>query len=163
MSDVPSTPSFVPRHRISLPAAAVASATLLSACYQYAPTAGEPAPTAGTEVRLVLTDASAARLAGPLGGGVQALDGRIDVAVADSIVVRATGTVLRTGETRQWNGERVALARGDVASVQARRLSRPRTLLAVLGGVGIAIAAALGGRSAGGGDEGNRPPPETGK
>lgn len=122
--------------------AALVAATVLSACYNYVPTE-RAAPAAGQEVRLTLTDLGSAQLTGALGARVETVDGYLEPSTGDSLVIRATRTVVRGGNESAWNGERVALPSNAVASVALRRFSRSRTLLAAAIGIGLAVAAVI--------------------
>ena len=145
--------------RPSLAALSTAAATVLGACYQYAPPPStQIAPEAS--VRVVLTDAGAMALTSAVGPRVELIDGRLERADADSVVVRVTQTTNLRGVETDWTGERVAMARSSVASVRTRRLDRTRTALALAAGAGLLAATIIGfntGQSAGGG--GARPLP----
>ncbi len=111
------------------------SGQLLAGCYTTAPL---PTVTpASGEVVVDLTDRARVDLNGALGESPQRVMGRV-LAVSDSSYTLAVGSVesLR-GSVARWTGESVELRRSGIASVQARRLSRNRTMFAVLSAVGV--------------------------
>ena len=136
----------------------VAAGVLLAAvaCQAFSPLPGAgPAP--GEDVRLVLVDAAARRLAPTLGVNVAAIDGRVlDAGLLaggdDSIRVAVRATTLTTGERVLWRDERVAIAHADVAALQQRRISTGRSVaLGALAVAGAVVAAhAVGGGNGGG-------------
>lgn len=124
-----------------LPWAAVST----TGCYRYLPIAPDAVPT-DRELRTELTDAASRALAPRLGDGVMAVEGRVHASDSTSVVIAVTGTVQRSGVEQAWRGERVTLARAQVARVRERRLDRRRSLAlgAVLVGGAAALAAAMG-------------------
>ncbi len=131
------------RARVRLPAAAVATAAALSACYEYTPPVTS-SPTPGTEVRLTLTDAGSVAAASAVGPHVELVDGRIGKIDADSVVVMATQTTQRGGTENLWSGERVSVPRSSVASLGVRRISASRTALAAAVGVAVVVGTFVG-------------------
>jgi hypothetical protein len=125
--------------RRSRRAIAVAAAAALNACYDYiAPPGGSPV--ANTEVRASLTDAGSVRMAPLVGGRVEAVDGRVERADADSLVLYVTRTTLSDGSESGWRGERVGIPVAAIATVRERQLDRPRTILAAVAGTGLVVA-----------------------
>lgn len=150
--------SGIRRPRARLAAHSTLAAWLLSACYGYVPVAQPPA--AEAQVRVTLTDAGTATMVGAVGPSIELIDGRLVRADADSVVLGVTQTTSRRGVESDWRGERIAVPRSGVATVEARRLSRVRTALAVAGGVAVLVAGAVGfNRGVGSGGSGVRPLP----
>jgi hypothetical protein len=118
---------------------AVAAAALVTGCYDYieSPTGGF-APDA--QVRAILTDAGSSQLGVILGPRVTSIDGRVERAGADSLVLRVSRVALFNGAESEWNGERVGVPMSAVGSVRERRLDRPRTVLAILVVGGAVVA-----------------------
>jgi hypothetical protein len=111
-------------------------------------------------VRLTLTDAGAVALASQVGPRVEVIDGRVQRADADSIVVSVSQTVDRQGVEHDWAGERVALARTAVDAVGVRRLDRGRTALALAGAAALLVGTFVGfAQGEAGGGPGSRPLP----
>jgi len=109
---------------------------LLSACYGYYPSVS-PAP-AGHDVEITLTDSGAVALARQVGPSAEAIRGRIASDSANALVLAVTGVRQRDGNDVDWKGERVAIPRLLVTSVQERRFSRARTAVF---GAAVAISA----------------------
>lgn len=101
-------------------------------CYTYEPLAAPPSP--GTPVGMTLNDQGRAELGPFIGSEILRIDGTV-VDVNDSgyrLAMRET--VGLRGVRSSWAGEAVDFRRDYVQSIDQRRLSRPRTLVAVLGG-----------------------------
>jgi hypothetical protein len=139
--------------------ALAALTTAAGACTRYQPVPGGAVPPE-TEVRVQLTDLAAATLAASLGEGVVAVEGRVRARTDSSLVLVATGTVQRNGDSQSWSGEPVRLALRDVARIETRRTDKPRTALtaaAIVAGA-VLLGASLGGSSfLGSGRGGSRP------
>jgi hypothetical protein len=114
-------------------------------CFRYVAVAPEVVPT-DRELRTELTDAASRSLAPRLGEDVIAVNGRVHAYDTTSVVIAVTGTVQRSGVEQEWRGERVTLAREQVARLSERRFDRRRSLLlgAVLVGGAAALAVAIG-------------------
>lgn len=140
--------------------AALGSVALAVACQSYRPIPLSAAPEVEA-VRVELTAAAAERLALALGPNVASLDGRVAELTADTIRLAVADATLANGQSVAWRGERVALARGDVAAVRQRRPSTARSALLGLVVVGGAFLAArqLGRDSAEGRGTGGVPVP----
>ncbi|MCC6318998.1 MAG: hypothetical protein IT361_15065 [Gemmatimonadaceae bacterium] len=98
------------------------------------------APAAGERVALEISDEGRVALAERLGSGLVEVEGRLvalSPAAFDMQVFKVRS--IRDGEA-QWSGERVSIPRAQVARVNARALSRGRTVLAVAGIGGGIIA-----------------------
>jgi hypothetical protein len=143
---------------------AVVTAVAVMGCYQYIPLEGAPPPH-DEVVRATLTDAGSVELAPQVGPRIAAVEGFIsgpvngaaDTATALTFSVRRTLT--RSGEERDWTGERLSIPRSAIATFQLRRLSRSRSF--ALGALLTAVVA-LGARTLGdlgGGGETGRPVP----
>ena len=141
---------------------AIAACALLAGCYTYRPldTVDPASLPAGTNVEVRLTPEGAEHLATQLGPDSRYVRGQW--LGADSTGVRLAVSSVET--TRRiavpWRGEQVTLPRGDVATVQERKLAVGTTGLlggVVLGGL-VAAAAAFSGHGSvtgGGGTSGS--------
>ena len=133
-------------------------------CYQYVPVPlATVAPT--DEVRVHVTDAAAARLAGDLHTYTTQLDGRLDRTRPDSLSLAvAVGHGARP-TTAPADGVRqtLLLAPADVVDVSRRELSRSRTTLTVVAtaaAIGLVVSVLqLGDRATGTGNTGSNPTP----
>ena len=128
-----------------------AGVLLAAACQSFTPVPGAtPAP--GEEVRVVLVDAASRRLAPTLGADVASVDGRVIDGSDDSLRISVRATTLHTGQNLAWRDERVAVARGDVATLQQRRPATGRTVaLGALVVAGAMLAARAVGAGSGSG------------
>jgi len=111
---------------------------LASACYtrRQLDTLG-PAP--GSTVRVALRPDAAPRLMALIGPDASAVDGRVLAGPPDTLLLGVTRVLRRNERTEAWRGERVALARSWVASVEGRRLSMSRTALLAAGFVAVVV------------------------
>jgi len=116
----------------------------------------------GTKIRVTLTDAGTDSLARYLGPGVQTVDGKLISTDESKLSVGVTSISMRSGQDQYWKGETVAIPRTALATVQQRKVNKPKSLL--LGGVLIAALAFLrlsgvvGGNSGGSGSGGHGGP-----
>jgi hypothetical protein len=115
---------------------------LVGGCYVRRPVS-VPVPEPGTEVEVRLaypTDSAA-----PSGGGIDVFEGRVLASGRDTLALAVRQTLRADGiSTQRWNGERVAVARADIARVEERQLSVVRT--AILG-AGVVTALVLAARA----------------
>jgi len=95
----------------------------------------------GTKIRVTLTDAGTDSLARYLGPGVQTVDGKLISTDESKLSVGVTSISMRSGQDQYWKGETVAIPRTALATVQQRKVNKPKSLL--LGGVLIAALASL--------------------
>jgi hypothetical protein len=95
----------------------------------------------GTKIRVTLTDAGTDSLARYLGPGVQTVDGKLISATDERLALGVTSVAMRSGQDQYWKGETVAIPRSALATVQQRKINKPKSLL--LGGVFIAALASL--------------------
>ena len=109
-----------------------------SGCYTYAPAAREFAP--GTRVAYALTDRGRVAVADRVGPGVLRVEGTLLQSTGSEYVLAMSRVRTLDGSVARWGGERVTIAHDDVASSFERRLSKPRTALA-LGAAAVGIAA----------------------
>lgn len=123
-------------------AIAAVAATLLSSCYEYAaPVSGVAVP--GTDVQATLTDLGSAQLGGLIGPRVVSLDGRLERAGGDSVVLVVRKLTLMNGGENAWGGERLAIPASAVSSIRERQLNRSRTAIGIAVGVGGLITALI--------------------
>ncbi|MGE5729170.1 MAG: hypothetical protein ACM34L_11250 [Gemmatimonas sp.] len=134
---------------------------VLWGCYESVPiqlNAVQP----GTKIRVTLTDAGTDSLARYLGPGVQTVDGKLISTDESKLSLGVTSISMRSGQDQYWKGETVAIPRTALATVQQRKVNKPKSLL--LGGVLIAALASLrlsgvvGGNSGGSGSGGHGGP-----
>jgi hypothetical protein len=95
----------------------------------------------GTKVRVTLTDAGADSLARYLGPGVQTVDGKLINTDESKLALGVSSIAMKSGQDQYWKGETVAIPRYALATVQERRVNKPKSLL--LGGVLVAALASL--------------------
>jgi len=95
----------------------------------------------GTKIRVTLTDAGTDSLARYLGPGVQTVDGKLISTDESKLSLGVTSISMRSGQDQYWKGETVAIPRTALATVQQRKVNKPKSLL--LGGVLIAALASL--------------------
>lgn len=116
----------------------------------------------GTKIRVTLTDAGTDSLARYLGPGVQTVDGKLISTDESKLSVGVTSISMRSGQDQYWKGETVAIPRTALATVQQRKVNKPKSLL--LGGVLIAaltslrLSGVVGGNSGGSGSGGHGGP-----
>lgn len=136
---------------------------VLCACYESVPVElGRVEP--GSKVRISLTDAGADSLARYLGPGVETIDGKLVSTSETGVSLAVTSVAMRSGQDQYWKGETVVIPRSSLATVQARRVNKPKSLL--LGGVFVVALATLRLSGVGGGNGGGRggnPPPPGGR
>ncbi len=99
----------------------------LGGCYGYYPSSG-PTPS-GRDVQLTLTDSGSVVLARQIGVGIDALEGRLTADSANTFVIALSSTHKRDGGGSDWKGERLAVPRPLVLTIEERRFSRTRTAL----------------------------------
>lgn len=118
------------------------AAALVGGCYVRSPLS-VPTPEPGTDVEVKLaypTDSAA-----PIGGGIDVFEGRVLASGRDTLALAVRRTLRFDGiSTQRWNGERVAVARADIARVEQRQLSVVRS--AILG-AGLVTALVLAARA----------------
>ena len=116
------------------------AAALVGGCYVRSPLS-VPTPEPGTdvEVRLAYPTNSAA----PIGGGIGVLQGRVLPSGRDTLALAVRQTLQFDGmSTQRWNGERVPLARADIARVEQRQLSVVRSAILGAGALTALVIAA---------------------
>ena len=126
---------------------------VLCACYESVPIElARVQP--GTKIRVSLTDAGADSLARYLGPGVETIDGKL-ISTSDSgVSLSVTSVAMRSGQDQFWKGETVVIPRYSLASVLARRINKPKSLL--LGGAFVVALATLKLSGVGGGNSGGQ-------
>src|SRR5262249_50827005 len=114
------------------------SVVLLGGCYGYYPVT--TAAPVGREVQITLTDSGSVVLARQIGQGMDAVSGRVTGDSAYSILLALTSTRRRDGGDVDYKGERLAVPRALVATVEEKRFSRARTTL-FSGAIAVALVA----------------------
>ncbi len=122
------------------------------ACQVYTPIDAAP-HAVGADVRVTLTDAGMRALSQPLGVGAAQVQGRLSDATDSTLTMDVTELTRLNGVDENWNGERLTIARGDIATVERRQLSVVRSVL--LAGA-VAGSAFLVAKSAGGASQSGR-------
>jgi hypothetical protein len=109
-------------------------------CYQYS-TTGASDVRSPQQVRVELTDAGTANIVPKLGASVQFLEGRV-VQASDAGLTLSVDQMRRKGEPlfKQWTGDSVQLATGDVRLIRVRTPNRSRTAIAAVAAGSAAIA-----------------------
>jgi len=123
------------RHRYFVPILCV-----LCGCYESVPVQLNSVQP-GTKIRVTLTDAGADSLARYIGPGVERVDGKLINTTDDKLAVGVTSIAMKSGQDQYWKGETVAIPRAALATVQERRVNKPKSLL--LGGILVAALASL--------------------
>lgn len=133
-------------------------------CYTRQPLLGPPDP--GTEVVVTLNDRGRTALADSLGQNPDRVQGRV-VARTDSSLVVSVSRVQAIGdrEGTAWTGERATFRTSSLRAIEARRLSRGRSIaVAAIAGaslVALAITRGLTGSGGPGVDPGPGGPGQT--
>ena len=113
---------------------------LLCACYESVPIELSRV-TPGTKIRISLTDAGADSLARYLGPGVETIDGKLISSTETGVSLSVSQVAMKSGQDQFWKGETVVIPRYSLATVQARKINKPKSLL--LGGVFVVALASL--------------------
>jgi len=130
---------------------------VLCGCYESVPVELNRVPP-GTKMRAILTDAGADTLARYLGPGVQRVDGKLISSTDSNVALSVASVAMRSGQEQYWKGESISIPRYALATVQQRKINKPRSLL--LGGAIIAALASIrlsgvvGGNGGGRGSDG---------
>ena len=137
------------------------TALALGACYSNVPT---QLSTAQPDTKLVvaLTDAGSDSLARYLGPGVATVGGKLLQNNESGVSLAVSQVTMRSGAEQFWKGETVALPKYSIATVQERKLSKPRTILlgAAIVALGFTVKLAGVGSSTAGGSKGGGGPPK---
>ena len=115
---------------------AVSIAILSSSCHKYVPVqvaAVDPQE----EVRIVVTEAAAARLSRDLGLYTTSLQGRLRQEPPDSISIAVPVTRVYQGRLLDSGRQVLFLGRSEVVRVDRREISRSRTVAAGVGAVAV--------------------------
>jgi hypothetical protein len=133
--------------RTALLVAALPAAIGTLGCYAYLP-ARDAGALQGKRASFALTDSGSVVLAPRIGPSIVAIEGRYAGDSAGVYLVDMLVTRQRNGAEADWHGERVAVARPLVASLEQREFSAPRSFLAgALAAIGVAaITAAIRGK-----------------
>ncbi len=134
----------------------------LAGCYTTT-ALGTSTPEPGTRVLADLTSQGTASMTPLIGPDVIQVEGTVVAVQPDTWDLLVKRVEQTGGRGSLWNEERVSFPASAIASVQARRLDRTRTYLAVAGGVvGAILLGRLigsdGGIFGGGGGGGEVPP-----
>jgi len=109
---------------------------------------GTVSPVPGGDARLTLSMRSSETGYGPIGSAVRQIEGKI-ISLSDSTIDMAvTGVTRVTGFSESWSGQKVSVARSNITSIEAKKLSMPRTL----GTLGAFVAAGFVAHGAMGGE-----------
>ena len=125
----------------------VAAIIAVCGCSRYVEL-GNVAPKPGGDIRVTLSMRAFDVAYGPIGSAVRQLEGNMLSADDSAIVMSVTGVTRTTGFDEAWLGQQVTVARSNVTSIEAKKLSVPRTLGtigAVLAGSFFAHGAISGG------------------
>jgi hypothetical protein len=116
-------------------------------CYAYYPSSDTP-PLQGERISFALTDSGSVVLAPKIGTAVVAIEGTYRGDSSTAYLVEMLVTRQRNGTETDWRGERLAIARPLVSSLERREFSAPRSILAgALSAIGVvAITSALRGK-----------------
>jgi hypothetical protein len=128
------------RVRSSLCSVAIA----LSACYANVPIQLSTAQP-NTKLVVALTDAGSDSLARYLGPGVATVGGKLLQNSDGGVSLAVTTLTMRSGAEQFWKGETVALPKYSIATVQERKLSKPRTFLLSAAIVALGLTVKLSG------------------
>lgn len=128
--------------------ALVLSVPALAGCYEYVPISAA-SPNVGQDVTLEITDAGRVQLSDRFGAGLAAIEGRVQTAQADQLVLSVYRVSHINGDAAMWSGETVRLNRSYVGQTKGRELSRTRTTLVAVGAVAAVGALLASARLAG--------------
>src|SRR2546422_9908340 len=128
-----------PRRPVRVRTAILIAAGLTAGCYSYHPLS-TPDPEPGMSVAVTLPDAGTLELGPYLGPDAFIVRGRYVRADERGLVLAVVQVETKRGDWQPWAGESVTLPTGHIASLEARRLAKGRTML--LAGVGVAGLAA---------------------
>src|SRR5688500_14575304 len=109
-----------------------------SGCYAYHPVVTTPAP--GTRMAFDLNDQGRVGMRSVIGPEISRVEGALVRNSDTAYVIEVWETRGMYGMASRWGGEPVSLRREYVDGVTVRRLSRPRTVVAVLGAAAAAVA-----------------------
>lgn len=131
---------------------ATSALVLCGACQVYTPVSLGPSAS-GNDVRVTLTDHGTLVLYGPLGTGARQVEGKIQGMTDSTLTLGVTQVTRLTGVEENWKGEQFTFNRNDIASVERRQTSVPRSVLAagaIVGGAFLATRGTQGGDASGG-------------
>jgi hypothetical protein len=150
-----------PYRRLGVFLAPICSLFLTADCYTYQPLRA-PVPATGQEIRGTMLTTRSVRLGEITLDGVDRIEGIVQSAHGDSVVVSADWVYTQRGSRYSANGGILPLDRTALRSLEVRRLSPARTGLAAVLAVGVtallfrAVDRVLGGsRPPPGGGDGN--------
>ena len=127
-------------------------------CYAFIPTNSDVVP-AATPVTVSLTEDGSTALRTVLGQGVAEVEGSIVRTTADSVVLSVENTYTRSRQKFASTGTTATIPRPFIEQIKVRTFSRKRTVLAVIGGVALAVVAGASAKAGGVfGDGGGTPP-----
>lgn len=78
-----------------------------------------------------------------LGPRTATVDGQVERANVDTLVLRVRSVTLMSGAANGWGGEQIAIPMSAIATVRERQLNRSRTTLAAISATGLVIALLL--------------------
>lgn len=120
------------------------------ACQRYVELGSVPSALEG-DVRLTLLDDRSGISYGAIGSSVRQVEGTVLSASDSAISLSVTDVTRANGFDESWPGETVTIPRQDVAAVEGKRLSFPRTLATI----GAVVAGSFVARGAINGAEGS--------
>ena len=100
----------------------------------------------GHDVQIAISPEGRRALASQVGTNVRTVSGRLLSIDTSGVQLALARTTLTDGSGAQWSGEQVTIPTQYIDGTQERTLSKPKTVgaLAILAGVGTAVALALG-------------------
>jgi hypothetical protein len=150
------------RRTVLGPVAAVVAPVYLAGCFHYVPVDAAWTPPAGTDIRVTLASPAPFNLGTFTVHDVQAVEGKVVEAAADSVGVWVKWLHPLVGEKYDANSAEFYLPRSSIARMERLRISGGQTALlvaasaALVAGLSALVSAAVGQNGSGGGD---LPPP----
>lgn len=126
-------------------------------CYSYVPL--QPAAVGpGARVVLEVNDRGRVALTDSLGPSVDRIEGEVQSRSDSSYLLSVVFVDYVNGSRHAWAGEPLSVPADAVGGLRERRISRGRTALAIVGGIGAVLAFALTRDLLGHGSVGKEPP-----
>jgi hypothetical protein len=116
-----------------------------ASCFEYG---GSPRDHIGVghDVRVTLTPDARTTLASRVGAQVRAVNGIVRSADSSGMQLALSRTTLLDGTEASWNGDTVTIPAADIAGVEQRKMSAPKTALVIgiIAGVTAILALSIG-------------------